>query len=97
MVLSEVCLKPETYWKNVLWTDESRIQLHFISVWQKPDSAFQHKKFIHTVEHDGGSVRGLAALLPRVQDSLQLLVNFKMLEFSKEFCRRLSICLLTQA
>ena len=52
----DTCLKfakdhlddPEGYWKNVLWTDESKVELFDLNekfyVWRKPNAAFQHRK-----------------------------------------------------
>ena len=41
---------PEGYWKNVLWTDESKVELFGFNekryVWRKPNGAFQRKNLI---------------------------------------------------
>ena len=52
--------KPEGYWKNVLWTDETKIELFGLNekcyVWRKENTAFQHKNLIPSVKHGGGSI-----------------------------------------
>uniref|UniRef100_A0A8C4NIR9 Transposase n=1 Tax=Eptatretus burgeri TaxID=7764 RepID=A0A8C4NIR9_EPTBU len=51
---------PEGWWKNVLWTDESKVELFGLNekhyVWQKPNTAFQHKNLIPTMKCGGGSI-----------------------------------------
>ena len=52
--------KEQDFWNNVLWTDESKIELFGHQnrghVWRTPNTAFQEKNFIPTVKHGGGSV-----------------------------------------
>lgn len=52
--------KDQDFWNNVLWTDESKIELFGHQsrghVWRKPNTAFQEKNLIPTVKHGGGSV-----------------------------------------
>ncbi|MBN3293577.1 TCB1 transposase, partial [Polypterus senegalus] len=52
--------KPEVYWKNVLWTDETKIELFGLNekryVWRKETTAFQHKNLIPFVKHGGVSI-----------------------------------------
>uniref|UniRef100_A0A3Q3J790 Tc1-like transposase DDE domain-containing protein n=1 Tax=Monopterus albus TaxID=43700 RepID=A0A3Q3J790_MONAL len=52
--------KDQDFWNNVLWTDESKIELFGHQsrghVWRKPNIAFQEKNLIPTVKHGGGSV-----------------------------------------
>ncbi len=51
---------PNTFGKNTLWTDETKVELfgrcvsHYI--WHKSNTAFQKKKIIPTVKYGGGSV-----------------------------------------
>ena len=44
----------EGYWKNVLWTDEAKVEVFGLNekrhVWRKPNTAFQHKNLIRTVK-----------------------------------------------
>uniref|UniRef100_A0A8C5PHZ7 Transposase n=1 Tax=Leptobrachium leishanense TaxID=445787 RepID=A0A8C5PHZ7_9ANUR len=48
------------YWQNILWTDETKIELfgkntqHY--VWRKKGTAHQHQNLIPTVKHGGGSI-----------------------------------------
>lgn len=52
--------KDHDFWNNVLWTDESKIELfghqNRRHVWRKPNTAFQEKNLIPTVKHGGGSI-----------------------------------------
>ena len=52
---------PEGYWKNIVWTDESKVEPFGLNekryVWRKPNTAFQHKNFIPTVKYGGGSIK----------------------------------------
>uniref|UniRef100_A0A8C4TBF5 Transposase n=1 Tax=Erpetoichthys calabaricus TaxID=27687 RepID=A0A8C4TBF5_ERPCA len=52
--------KPQGYWKNVLWTDETKIELFGLNekcyVWRKENTVFQHKNLMPSVKHGGGSV-----------------------------------------
>ena len=51
---------PEGNCKNVLWTDESKVELFGINekrcVCQKPNTAFQQKNLIPTMKHGVGSI-----------------------------------------
>ena len=51
---------PQEFWNNVLWTDESKVELFGRHgpryVWRKPNTAFHSKNLIPTVKHGGGSV-----------------------------------------
>ena len=51
---------PEGNCKNVLWTDESKVELFGLNekryVWWKPNTAFQQKNLIPTMKHGDGSV-----------------------------------------
>ena len=52
--------KPQTFWNNVLWSDETKIK-RFESdgkvwVWRKPGEAFKDKYLVPTVKHGGGGV-----------------------------------------
>ena len=52
--------KDQVFWNNVLWTDESKVELfghqNRRHVWRKQNTAFQGKNLIPTVKHGGGSV-----------------------------------------
>uniref|UniRef100_A0A8C5LSX0 Transposase n=1 Tax=Leptobrachium leishanense TaxID=445787 RepID=A0A8C5LSX0_9ANUR len=51
---------PQHYWQNILWADETKIELfgknpqHY--VWRKKGTAHQHQNLISTVKHGGGSI-----------------------------------------
>lgn len=51
---------PQHYWENVLWTDETKVELfgkntqHY--VWRKKGTAYQHENIIPTVYYGGGSI-----------------------------------------
>ena len=49
--------KPQDFWNNVLWTDETKVQMFGHNaqqhVWRKPNTAYQHKHLIPTVKHGG--------------------------------------------
>ncbi|KAK3556490.1 hypothetical protein QTP70_008318 [Hemibagrus guttatus] len=51
---------PQDFWKNTLWTDETKIELFGRSVshyvWHKNNTAFQKKNIIPKVKYGGGSV-----------------------------------------
>ena len=48
------------YWKNVLWTDETKIELFRHNekryVWRKSNAAFKEKNLVPTVKHGGGRI-----------------------------------------
>ena len=50
-----------TFWKNVLWTDETKIKLFGHTsqryVWRRKNEAFADKNIILTVKHGGGSFK----------------------------------------
>lgn len=52
--------KPESFWKNVIFSDESKFNLFGADgrskVWRKPKEAFKTKNLLPTVKHGGGSV-----------------------------------------
>ncbi len=52
--------KPDGYWINVLWMDETKILLFGLNekryVWRKKNTAFHHKNLIPSVKHGGGTV-----------------------------------------
>lgn len=52
--------KPQDFWNNVLWTDETKIELfgHMDSryVWRTPNTAYEEKNLVATVKHGGGSI-----------------------------------------
>lgn len=69
--------KPEVYWKIVLLTDETLVELLGLNekhyVWQRPNTAFLHKNLIQSVKRDGGSIivwACFAAFRPDVLPSL---------------------------
>ncbi|KAL0183022.1 hypothetical protein M9458_022397, partial [Cirrhinus mrigala] len=51
--------KPQSLWENVLWTDETKVELfgkgHHGTVYRKRDEAFKEKDTVPTVKHGGGS------------------------------------------
>ncbi|XP_075444851.1 uncharacterized protein LOC142488342 isoform X3 [Ascaphus truei] len=51
---------PQDFWNNVLWTDESKVELFGLnekrSAWRKPNTVFEQKNLIPTVKHGDGSV-----------------------------------------
>ena len=52
--------KPRSFWENVLWTDETKLELfgkaHHLYVYRKQNEAFKEKNTFPTVKHGGGSV-----------------------------------------
>lgn len=52
--------KPDTFWKQVLWTDEVKIELFGWNeqryVWRRKGTKFNVKNLCPTVKHGGGSV-----------------------------------------
>ena len=52
--------KDLTFWRNVLWSDETKIELFGHNdrryVWRKKGEAFNPKNTIPTVKHGGGSI-----------------------------------------
>ena len=52
--------KPQDFWNNALWTDETKVEIsgHKAQrhIWQKPNTAYQHKHLIPTVKDGGGGV-----------------------------------------
>ncbi|KAI3354684.1 hypothetical protein L3Q82_019174 [Scortum barcoo] len=63
------------FWRNILWTDESKIDLFGRCtaryIWRKNGTAFDKKNIMPTVKHGGGQCDGLGvALLPQDQDNL---------------------------
>ena len=52
--------KPQDFWNNVLWTDQTKVELFGHNaqqhVWRKPNTAYQHKHLIPTVKHGGGGL-----------------------------------------
>ena len=61
--------KPQSFWENVLWTDEMKVELfgqgHHGTVYRKRNKAFKEKNKVPTVKHGGGSkIFGVALLLP---------------------------------
>ena len=53
--------KPQSFWENVLWIDESKLELfgksHQLYVHRHKNEAYQEKNTAPTVKHGGGSVR----------------------------------------
>ncbi len=51
--------KPQSFWENVLWTDETKVELfgkeHHDTVYRKRNEAFKEKNRVPTVKHGGGS------------------------------------------
>lgn len=52
--------KPQSFWENVLWTDETKMELfakaHQLYVHRRKNEAYQEKNTVPTVKHGGGSV-----------------------------------------
>jgi len=52
--------KPQDFWNNVLWTDETKVKMFGYNAQQhvlrKPNTAYQHKHLIPTVKHGGGGL-----------------------------------------
>uniref|UniRef100_A0A8K9UTL7 Transposase Tc1-like domain-containing protein n=1 Tax=Oncorhynchus mykiss TaxID=8022 RepID=A0A8K9UTL7_ONCMY len=52
--------KDHTFWRNVLWSDETKIELFVHNdhryVWRKKEEAYKPKNTIPTVKHGGGSI-----------------------------------------
>ena len=50
---------PHRYWQNILWTDETTVELFGRNtqhhVWRKKGTAHQHQNLIPTVKYGGGS------------------------------------------
>ncbi len=51
--------KPQSFWENVLWTDETKVELfgkgHHGTVYRKKNEAFKEKDTVPTDKHGGGS------------------------------------------
>ncbi len=51
--------KPQSFWENVLWTDETKVELlgkgHHGTVYRKRNEAFKEKNTVPTVKHGGDS------------------------------------------
>ena len=58
---------PDAFWKQVLWTDEVKIELFGHNqqryVWRKKGAAFHEKTTLPTVKHGGGSIHPKAYAL----------------------------------
>ena len=52
--------KPQDFWNNVLWTDQTKVETFGHNaqqhVWRKPNTAYQHKHLTPTVKHGGGGL-----------------------------------------
>ena len=52
--------KPEGYWKRVMWSDETKLELFghrdVAYVWRKQGEAYHPKNTVATVKHGGGSI-----------------------------------------
>jgi len=52
--------KPLSFWKRVLWSDETKMRLFEsdgkVYVWRHPNEDFKEKNVVPTVKHGGGSV-----------------------------------------
>lgn len=53
--------KPEVFWKYILWTNESKIDLvghnQHCYAWRKSNTVYHQKNLIPTVKHGGGNVK----------------------------------------
>ncbi len=51
--------KSQSFWENVLWTDETKVELfgkgHHGTVYRKINEPFKEKNTVPTVKHGGGS------------------------------------------
>lgn len=68
------------YWKTVLWTDESKIELFGLNenhyAWRQANTAFQLKNLIPAMTHRGWQYYGLGlSCCLGVQDGLALLME----------------------
>ena len=52
--------QPQDFWNNVLWTDETKVEMFGHNarrhLWRKPNTTYQHKHLILTVKHGGGGL-----------------------------------------
>ncbi|MBN3292713.1 TCB1 transposase, partial [Polypterus senegalus] len=52
---------PQQYWENVLWSDETKIELFGRNkqnfIWRKKGTAYQHQNIIPTVKYVEGNIR----------------------------------------
>uniref|UniRef100_A0A803K3T0 Transposase Tc1-like domain-containing protein n=1 Tax=Xenopus tropicalis TaxID=8364 RepID=A0A803K3T0_XENTR len=52
--------KPQSFWENVLWTDETKIELfgkaHHSTLYRKWNEAYKEKNTVPTVKYGGGSM-----------------------------------------
>ena len=52
--------KSQSFWENVLWTDETKLELfgksHQLYVTRHKNEAYKEKSTVTTVKHEGGSV-----------------------------------------
>jgi transposase len=59
-IAKKFLMKPFEYWKTVIWSDETKINLFGSdgksSVWRKPKEAYDNKCTIKTVKHTGGNI-----------------------------------------
>ncbi len=60
--------KPSQFWNNILWTDETKINLYQSDgkrrVWRRKGTAHDPKHTTSLVKHGGGSVMAWACMLP---------------------------------
>ena len=47
--------KPKSFWENVLWTDETKVERFGKAVYRKRNETFKEKNMDPTVKHSGGS------------------------------------------
>ena len=45
--------KPKSFWENVLWTDETKVELFGKAVYRKLNESFKEKNMASTVKHGG--------------------------------------------
>jgi len=52
--------KPQDFWNNVLWTDQTKVEMFGHNAQQhicgKPSRAYQHKHLMPAVKHGGGGL-----------------------------------------
>ena len=85
---------PKPFWENVLWTDETKIELfgkaHNLYVYRKQNEVFKEMNTFLTVKHGGGSVMFWGCLLPLALGSLNMYMASWNQENTKVFWSAMS-------
>lgn len=80
--------KPEAFWKSILWTDESKIELFGHNqnrhVWRKVNTAYHQKNLLPTVKHGGGNVKIWACFSSSGPGQLHIVQGIMN---SEEYCK----------